>query len=392
MRCFYCGEQGHQRKACPRREARAETGQEQGNAGGEEVGVVGGEREEESAPASQPQPEPVRTKEEAIQSRKETGADPPTPRPRTKRVSQSLSQTGLELNTAITENGEEPFRDVVKKKRFKQKAAELPDGRAQQVQSSEPAVTGRLQAPSGAPVPHNAGEKNTVEGEPSAVQDSPLAESQSPETVLAGEQEEAAEAGTKELEGAAEELTLRGEQEDSTDEMGEELSDSSLISDIPDSQPASKKKLYTLEQACDESDRQVDHATGDYKVKPECVLENNQKMGSVDKSDMQISFVDCARKSLKWYKKLFFHLLNMAVLNAFILHKTASKKTVTFSKFRHNLISYLVEKYHTPRKSSSGGRPSSYKLTRLTNRHFPNPIHQRAKVKGQSYTAQVSRL
>ncbi|MGH0167148.1 UNVERIFIED_CONTAM: hypothetical protein FKN15_005043 [Acipenser sinensis] len=149
--------------ACPRREARAETGQEQGNAGGEEVGVVGGEREEESAPASQPQPEPVRTEEEAIQSRKETGADPPTPRPRTKRMSQSLSQTGSEQNTAITENGEEPFREVVKKKRYKQKAAELPDGRAQQVQSSEPALTGRLQAPAGAPV-HNAGEENTVEG------------------------------------------------------------------------------------------------------------------------------------------------------------------------------------------------------------------------------------
>ncbi|MGH0127691.1 UNVERIFIED_CONTAM: hypothetical protein FKN15_021521 [Acipenser sinensis] len=143
-----------------------ETGQEQGNAGGEEVGVVGGEREEESAPASQPQPEPVRTEEEAIQSRKETGADPPTPRPRTKRVSQSLSQTGSELNTAITENGEEPFRDVVKKKRFKQKTTELPDGRAQQVQSSEPVLTGRLQAPAGAPVPHNAGEENTVEGGP----------------------------------------------------------------------------------------------------------------------------------------------------------------------------------------------------------------------------------
>ncbi|RXM30423.1 PiggyBac transposable element-derived protein 4 [Acipenser ruthenus] len=70
----------------------------------------------------------------------------------------------------------------------------------------------------------------------------------------------------------------------------------------------------------------VDHATGDNKVKPECVLEYNQKMGSVDKSDMQISFVDCARKSLKWYKNLFFHLFDMAVLNAFILHKTASKK------------------------------------------------------------------
>ncbi|MGH0118876.1 UNVERIFIED_CONTAM: hypothetical protein FKN15_001223 [Acipenser sinensis] len=56
------------------------------------------------------------------------------------------------------------------------------------------------------------------------------------------EREEAAEIGAKELEGAAEELTLWGEQEDSVDEMGGELSDSSLISDIPDSQPARKKK------------------------------------------------------------------------------------------------------------------------------------------------------
>ncbi|MGH0181117.1 UNVERIFIED_CONTAM: hypothetical protein FKN15_009000 [Acipenser sinensis] len=228
--------------------SKSHNGQEQGNAGGEEVGVFGGEREEESAPTSQLQPEPFRTEEEAIQSRKETGTDPPTPRPRTKRVSQSLSQTGSELNTAITENGEEPFRDVVKKKRFKQKAAELPDGRAQQVQRSKSMLTGSLQAPARASVPHNAGEENTVEGEPSAVQDSPLAESQSPETVVAGEREEAAEAGAKELEGAAEELTLGDEQEDSADEMGEKLSDSSLISDIPDSQPASKKKLYTLEQ------------------------------------------------------------------------------------------------------------------------------------------------
>ncbi|MGH0181361.1 UNVERIFIED_CONTAM: hypothetical protein FKN15_006427 [Acipenser sinensis] len=91
--------------------------------------------------------------------------------------------------------------------------------------------TRRLQAPASAPVPHN-----TVEGEQSAVQDSPLAESQLPETVVAGEQEEAAEASAKELEGAVEERTLGGEQEDSADEMGEELSDSSLILDIPNSQ------------------------------------------------------------------------------------------------------------------------------------------------------------
>ena len=43
--------------------------------------------------------------------------------------------------------------------------------------------------------------------------------------------------------------------------------------------------------------------------KPECIVHYNKNMGSVDKTDMQISFVECLRKTIKWYKKFFFHLL-----------------------------------------------------------------------------------
>ncbi|MGH0123962.1 UNVERIFIED_CONTAM: hypothetical protein FKN15_009474 [Acipenser sinensis] len=136
-------------------------GQDQGDAGGEEVGGVGGEQEEELAPAPQPQSKPVLTEEAAIQ--KETEVEPPTPRPRTKRPSLNLSLTGSEDNTATTENGEEPFKVVAKKKRFQQKAAEMPDGRAQPVQNAEPVQTGRLRAPDGESVPPNAEEENTAE-------------------------------------------------------------------------------------------------------------------------------------------------------------------------------------------------------------------------------------
>lgn len=123
----------------------------------------------------------------------------------------------------------------------------VPDGRAQPVQNSEPVQTGRLRAPDGESVPPNAEEDNTAEGEPGAVQDSPLAESQPPETVTAE-----AETGVEESEGAAEERILGGEREDSAEEMEGEHSDFSFISDIPDSQPfTSKKKLYTLEQVND---------------------------------------------------------------------------------------------------------------------------------------------
>ncbi|RXN02486.1 piggyBac transposable element-derived 4-like protein [Labeo rohita] len=57
----------------------------------------------------------------------------------------------------------------------------------------------------------------------------------------------------------------------------------------------------------------TDHITGDEKIKPQCVLDYNKKMGAVDKVDMMDSFVGCTRKTLKWYKKLFFHFVYLAV-------------------------------------------------------------------------------
>jgi len=44
----------------------------------------------------------------------------------------------------------------------------------------------------------------------------------------------------------------------------------------------------------------------DKPSKPLMVIDYNQHMGLVDKSDMQMSFSDTTRRSMKWYKKLFF--------------------------------------------------------------------------------------
>lgn len=39
--------------------------------------------------------------------------------------------------------------------------------------------------------------------------------------------------------------------------------------------------------------------------KPECVMKYNNSMGSIDKTDMLLSSVECIRKTTKWYKKCF---------------------------------------------------------------------------------------
>lgn len=62
----------------------------------------------------------------------------------------------------------------------------------------------------------------------------------------------------------------------------------------------------------------INRSTGQPIMKPNSVLDYNKNMGLIDKSNMQISFTDSARKTTKWYKKLCFHLMDMAILNSFV--------------------------------------------------------------------------
>ncbi|XP_069181274.1 piggyBac transposable element-derived protein 4-like [Procambarus clarkii] len=54
--------------------------------------------------------------------------------------------------------------------------------------------------------------------------------------------------------------------------------------------------------------------------KPDCVIDYSMNMRLVDKCDMMLSAVECMRKSVKWMKKFFFHLIDVAVLNCFNIY------------------------------------------------------------------------
>jgi len=56
------------------------------------------------------------------------------------------------------------------------------------------------------------------------------------------------------------------------------------------------------------------------QIKPNCILDYNTNMGLVDKTDMMMSFNGTIRKSVRWYKKIFFHLLDIAILNSGIIY------------------------------------------------------------------------
>lgn len=147
-----------------------------------------------------------------------------------------------------------------------------------------------------------------------------------------------------------------------------------------------KKYVYlltTVNTATMKSTGKVNHRTGEEVKKPECVLEYNAKMGSVDKIDMQISFVECARKSLKWYKKLFFHILDLALFNSYILYQVRAGEKPPFSKFRLNVVQQVMEDYHIPHLPRGRAVTVDNPL-RLIQRHFPSPVPPTAAQKSRT--------
>ena len=64
-------------------------------------------------------------------------------------------------------------------------------------------------------------------------------------------------------------------------------------------------------------------------VKPRVIEDCNAHTGYVDKLDRMVNGYGIARRTWKWTKKLFFHLTDMTILNAFLLHKTCGGKMKT---------------------------------------------------------------
>lgn len=78
-------------------------------------------------------------------------------------------------------------------------------------------------------------------------------------------------------------------------------------------------------------------------VCPEIVVDYNKHMGYVDKTDMLKALYEIDRKSKKWWHRLIWYFLDLAVLNSFIIFRyKQSTSTLSLKKFRQSVVSGLV--------------------------------------------------
>ena len=112
--------------------------------------------------------------------------------------------------------------------------------------------------------------------------------------------------------------------------------------------------------------------------KPKLIDDYNTYMSGVDRCDQLLVYYALNRKTTKWWKRLFFRLLDMSIINAMILNTNIfpdkSKERQCHKKFRmelaHQLVQPLLDSYADPLIGRSSGRTPVTSDIRLKRKHF----------------------
>ncbi|XP_060867582.1 piggyBac transposable element-derived protein 3-like [Metopolophium dirhodum] len=93
---------------------------------------------------------------------------------------------------------------------------------------------------------------------------------------------------------------------------------------------------------------------------PNIVSVYNKNMGGVDRMDQNISQYRIGIRGKKWYSSIVLYIIDLAVQNAWQLHRMYNKNKMDQLAFRRSIvISYLTRYKTEPTPGRSGGKPSS---------------------------------
>ena len=120
------------------------------------------------------------------------------------------------------------------------------------------------------------------------------------------------------------------------------------------------------------------HYRGFMVQKPVVVLDYSAYMYGVDLCDQRLQYYHWLRKTVKWWRKMALHIINMCVLNANILHNKYASKKMSSEDFRKSIASMLLAEgvpvsNSTPQRRTPV-RVASPSLRIVPGSHFLTPI------------------
>ena len=114
---------------------------------------------------------------------------------------------------------------------------------------------------------------------------------------------------------------------------------------------------------------------GKTKQIPNLIKDYNMNMSGVDRSDQMLSYHSALRKTIRWYKKVGVHMIEMFVNNSHYLYAKATGEKMKVHQFKEIVVKYLIGHIARPKHLIPTGNfhylgsiPSNGKKQRPTKR------------------------
>ena len=91
--------------------------------------------------------------------------------------------------------------------------------------------------------------------------------------------------------------------------------------------------------------------------KPVVVDRYNHSMNGVDRADQFTVYYSFVRRSIKWWRKVFFWLMEVAVVNSYILYRCSTVNPATHREYRLFIIRALASEFIHSAPPRGPGRP-----------------------------------
>ena len=109
-----------------------------------------------------------------------------------------------------------------------------------------------------------------------------------------------------------------------------------------------KRDAFLLSSIHENKEKVISRHSGE-TTKPEVIIDYNSYMNGVDKCDQHLSYYTIGRKSIKWWKKVFFRMFELCIINAMCIYfaKNAdfAGRRGSHKLFREVLVHQLFQPY-----------------------------------------------
>ena len=110
------------------------------------------------------------------------------------------------------------------------------------------------------------------------------------------------------------------------------------------------------------------------KSKPHVVDQYNKYMLGVDRLDQRMSYYKFERKSIRWWRKVFFWMIEVVIVNAYTLYSghTDVRRKLSHKEFRRQLVITLCEEQISQARHRRPTSRGDQSIERLRGSHYPD--------------------